>query len=364
MYSNPSADKNPVLNVRAMLKELLVKQRVDAVLVLAKNPWSDLPMPTLIADPTRMDDADPLAPAAPVSSARQASALTRNPTGKTVALVLRPCEIRALVELVKLNQCGLENTVIIGMDCLGRMENRTFIDCAAAHSDLSERFLTDAGLQGKITDTCASCADFIPENTDITLCTLGAEPGHLGFEARTDKGKELLDSLGFTSGTELKNRESAITAIREKRSESKTQRFDHTTGQLNTVDGFQTFIARCLNCYNCRTACPVCYCKECVFLTDVFAHPPELLLERAARRGAVKMPTDTSMFHLTRLSHIGHACVGCGQCSSVCPSDISVADMFRTVSEKTQAFFNYQPGRDVNDPIPQLVVRPANRRED
>jgi len=344
-----------------MLQELLGKKLADAVLVLASNPWSDVPMPTLFTDPDRMEGVDPLAPVAPVSSARQASALTRSPSGKTVVLVLRPCEIRALIELVKLNQCSLENAIIISMDCLGRMENKIFSDEAKTGPGITERFLSSPELQGKITTTCSTCNDFLPENADITLCTLGAEPGHMGFEALTDKGKALLESLGFKKGDDLPKRKQDIAALADKRSLSKKELFDATALQMSTIDGFQTFIGRCLNCYNCRTACPVCYCKECVFLTDVFAHPPELLLERATRRGAVKMPTDTSMFHLTRLSHIGHACVGCGQCSSVCPSDIQVADMFRTVSEKTQAFFNYTPGRDVTEPIPQLVVRNGKR---
>jgi formate dehydrogenase subunit beta len=61
------------------------------------------------------------------------------------------------------------------------------------------------------------------------------------------------------------------------------------------------------------------------------------------------------MFHLTRLAHMSHACVGCGHCSSVCPSNIPVADIFRTVAAQTQALFDYQPGRDISEPIPYLV---------
>ena len=36
-----------------------------------------------------------------------------------LGVVLRSCEIRALVELVKFQQAKLDNALIIGVDCLG-----------------------------------------------------------------------------------------------------------------------------------------------------------------------------------------------------------------------------------------------------
>jgi formate dehydrogenase subunit beta len=317
-------------------------------------------MHTLFTDPSKMDRVDPIAPAVAVSGARQAASLTRTSSGKTMALVLRPCEIRAFVELVKLNQGALDHTVIIGVECLGRMENTAFLEESAKGDDVTARFLADPSLQNGVSRTCGSCDSFTPAGADITCVILGMADRGTGFEANTDKGKALLERLGFSPGDPPGGHDSAVAELKTRRSEARKRLFDDTASSLKSIDGFQTFIANCLNCYNCRTACPVCYCRECVFLTDVFAHPPEILLERALRRGAVKMPVDTTMFHLTRLSHIGHACVGCGQCSSACPSGIAVADMFRTVAEKTQEHFNYMPGRDAAEPIPLQVVRKMN----
>jgi formate dehydrogenase (coenzyme F420) beta subunit len=76
---------------------------------------------------------------------------------------------------------------------------------------------------------------------------------------------------------------------------------------------------------------------------------------RARQKGRVKLPADTTMFHLTRLAHISHSCVGCGQCSSVCPSHLPVAEMFITVSAATQEEFGYEPGRSLDEPIPYLA---------
>jgi formate dehydrogenase subunit beta len=51
------------------------------------------------------------------------------------------------------------------------------------------------------------------------------------------------------------------------------------------------------------------------------------------------------------------ACVGCGQCSNACPNDVPVMELFRTISAGTQAAFEYQPGKNPNEPPPLSVFR-------
>jgi len=69
------------------------------------------------------------------------------------------------------------------------------------------------------------------------------------------------------------------------------------------------------------------------------------------------MPTDTIFYHLTRMLHMSTLCVGCGQCSSACPNDIPVVELFRTVAEATQARFDYVPGRDFQEKQPLATFR-------
>jgi formate dehydrogenase subunit beta len=77
----------------------------------------------------------------------------------------------------------------------------------------------------------------------------------------------------------------------------------------------------------------------------------------ADRKGAVKIPTDTVFFHLTRMAHMAASCVGCGQCSNACPNDIPVMELFRTVAHGVQKSFEYEPGRDVQEAPPLAVFR-------
>jgi formate dehydrogenase subunit beta len=347
-------DISPAEAVKAALTKLISLNLADAVLVAAKTPYSALPMPTLFANAEAMDSIDPLAPAAPFNAARQASTVCRQSTGKRLALVLRPCEIRALIELVKLNQCTLENVVLIGIECLGRMENNVFLSHASAHADVTAEFYKNTSLQNDITRTCKMCEQFEPVGADIVMSTLGAPENSVLFVSGTETGEALIKELGLPIAEKPLERETQAQHLLEKRAAFKKVIFAETIEKINSVEKFQKMIGTCLNCYNCRVACPVCYCKECVFLTDVFSSRPETMLRRAQKRGSVKLPTDTTMFHLTRLSHMAHACVGCGQCSSVCPSNIPVADIFITVADQVQARYGYVPGMDAQEPIPYL----------
>ena len=67
-----------------------------------------------------LDKADVFAPVMPVNSARLVQALTRlTPVNRKTAVVIRPCEMRAFIELVKLKQIQLDKLLLIGIDCPG-----------------------------------------------------------------------------------------------------------------------------------------------------------------------------------------------------------------------------------------------------
>jgi formate dehydrogenase (coenzyme F420) beta subunit len=342
----------------ALLKQMLIQKIVDAVFVAAKTPWSALPMPCLFRDPDKLEAADLFAPVAPFNAARQASSILRQDVHKKIAFVMRPCEIRALFELVKLKQAVLEPAVLIGLECRGRMEKRVFLEALNENPDLPMEFMGSETLQDYICDACKACDLFLPVGADLTLALFGYDGSKaLGIFSGNETGEKILQRLSCPSVNPPAGRDEQITALTQKKTEFKKALVEKTSKLIGDMDSFQKLISTCLNCYNCRTACPVCYCKECVFNTDVFIHPPELLIQRALKKGAVKLPSDTTMFHLTRLAHMAHACVACGHCTSVCPSDIPVADVFMTAGSKIQELFDYVPGRSVEEPIPYLVFK-------
>ena len=342
-----------------LFSDMLDNKAVDAILAPMAQPKKGV-MQTLVTTKENLSSIDPFAPVMPVNSAKIASSLTTTPSGKKVAMVLRSCEVRALVELVKLKQANLEDTLLIGMDCLGRYENTDFLKYQAQEGT-SEAFL-EAALNGKtesngfdVTGACKICEYPSAPNVDIRLALIGSGSGSLFIEAVTEKGEEALTKTGAKFVDGPGGRDDAVKKLAASRTEARDVLFNAYREETNNFDALDDKLAACINCYNCRVACPVCYCKECVFVTDTFRHKGEQFINWANSKGTLKMPTDTSFYHLTRITHITAFCVGCGQCTSACPNDIDVMPIFRTSAEKVQARFEYQAGRSVDEPQPLSV---------
>ncbi len=359
-------------SLKEFFKILLQNGEIGALLLPQRLPMKNMVMPTLVTDPEKINGADPLAPVFPINAAKVVSKLTRRPTRERVAVVLRPCEIRAFIELVKLKQGSMENVLLVGTDCYGSYSNVNYPRFAGDNGAESTLRFYENVLSGKgtawedfdLSPACKACEHPIPENADLLIGLVGVDTkDHLLLKANTPAGETLLDKLDLPEATEPNGRQSAVDALIAERAAYRDQMFTETSEATADIEKLTTYLASCVNCYNCRVACPVCYCKECVFVTDVFDHEPSQYLRWAHRKGIIKMPTDTVFYHMTRLAHMSTACIGCGQCSNACPNNIPVMEIFRTVASYTQKAFNYQAGRSVEDEPPLSVFREAEFRE-
>jgi formate dehydrogenase subunit beta len=349
--------------LRRFLQSLLSTTAVRAVLVPQHLPMKSMVMPTLVTEPERLEGADPLAPCFPMNAARIASRLARKPMGAKWVAVLRSCEIRAFIELVKLKQARTDELILISIDCLGAYQNKEYLrfagaDAAASTAGFLQRALAGESFEPDLAPACRVCEFPVPPQSDIHIGILGTDGNSpLSVEARSAAGRDLIESLKLAAFEAPAARQAALDALMARRVSRRDEMFTRTLESVAGVDKAAGYFANCINCYNCRVACPVCYCKECVFVTDVFNHEPSQYLQWAGRQGMLKMPTDTLFYHLTRLAHMSTACVGCGQCSNACPNEIPVMEVFRTVSRFTQQAFGYEAGRQVDEPPPLSVFK-------
>lgn len=355
-----------VASLQVFLKSVLELPQMGAMLVSQHLPMKNVVMPTLVTDPQALEGADPLAPSFPLNAAKLVSRLTRKPSGAKIAAVLRPCEIRAFVELVKLNQAGMENLILIGFDCLGAYQNSDYLmvanrDEVKTTQKFYEKMLSENDISSEeiqVSNACRACEHPVPEGVDITIGLLGAPVrDYLWIKADTAEGENILAKLNLTSTEEPPERNRAVESLLSKRLAFRDRMFEENHAATETIEKLTAYLAGCVNCYNCRVACPVCYCRECVFVTDVFDHEPSQYLRWAKRKKLIKMPTDTVFYHITRLAHMSTACVGCGQCSNACPNDIPVMELFRTVAHKTQHAFDYEAGRNLDESPPLSVFK-------
>jgi len=351
-------------NMNAAFKDffarLLEKDVVQALFLPMRQPDGVMAMHTLVRDPERLDGLDPLAPVTPTSAARLLSSLTFKKPGYRIGAFLRPCDFRAYVELVKLKQADLDQVLVITTDCRGRMETRDYLGLVAESGDAAALDFLRRAAAGDDTlalvQACRVCEHPAHDGADISLRLFGGNPEEgILFCAQTDKGRDALGETGLEEAQEPAGRTRELSSLLEARTAERDAMFEEYEARASSFSSLRDTLKTCINCYNCRAACPVCYCRECVFLTDTFRHDPEQYFRWAGKRGRVKLPTDTAFFHITRMFHMSTLCVGCGQCSAACPNDLPVMELFRTAARRTQARFGYEPGRSPDEPLPLSV---------
>jgi len=362
----------------AFLRRLLERGIVDALLVPVRTPTGDNVVQTLITDPTMLGNVDPVAPVLPVNSARLVSDLTATGAVGRLGAVLRSCEVRALIELVKLKQASLDNVVLIGVDCLGTYEMNDYAELAAGSngnpstarlsspkSGSGHRLSADLLAQAKgghiapheghqFRVACQLCEQPVPQGVDLALGLIGLDTAR---EILITASDELAERLDLSPAEVPAARQEAVDGLVAERTAERDRRFAEIRQRVVDMPSLLAEFSRCIRCHNCMVACPVCYCKECIFHTATFDHASAQYFRWATRKGSIRMPTDTLIFQLTRLNHMATSCVGCGMCESACPNDLPVATIFRAVGEKVQALFDYVPGRSLEEELPVATFR-------
>lgn len=353
-------------SVNDLLKELLKSKKVQALLVMQEVPSKAMSFPVLISDPDQLN-SDVFVPILPVSTATIISKITKiESASKPIGVVMRSCQIRALVELVKLNQANMENIVIIGVDCLGTFPVNTYSDFPEKVSPtefILNSFKKKNDVAKYLRSACHTCTDPIPSNADIVIGLYGMDPQkELLIQIQSEKGKKLLEGIKLEPSKDTKNRELAIKGIRDEKNKNRLE-FVKEGGNIKGIDALAKFFDKCVNCHNCMKVCPICYCKECLFDSSVFNLEANKYIGKAEKKGLFKMPNDSLLFHTTRMNHMVVSCVGCGLCEQACPSDIPLMEIIIPIGENAQKEFKYSPGSDIEEKVPMVIYKEDEYQE-
>jgi L-lactate utilization protein LutB len=112
---------------------------------------------------------------------------------------------------------------------------------------------------------------------------------------------------------------------------------------------------RCIRCYACRNACPMCVCRDhCIADT----RDPHWLSQE----------TDVQqkwMFQLIHAMHLAGRCTECGECERACPMNIPILSLRQKLNREIKELFDYEAGVDPEGVPPLLTfkVEEANINE-
>lgn len=209
-----------------------------------------------------------------------------------VGIVAKPCDVKSIIGLIAENQVKRENIVIIGMVCKGikqRLVGR------------GQKAEGNGHKEARLLPKCQACNQKTPVVYDILIREEKEERENLGNEDR------------FSALIEFENM-------------SVEQRWQYWLDQMK----------RCIRCYACRAACPLCYCPRC--FADVTT-PPWVHASVSVKNNI--------FFHIIRTIHLAGRCIDCGECERACPMNIPLSLLNLKMAKDVEELFNYTPGIDM-----------------
>ncbi|MCS7254300.1 MAG: hydrogenase iron-sulfur subunit [Armatimonadota bacterium] len=204
-----------------------------------------------------------------------------------VGIVAKGCDIRAINVLIQENKLSREQVFVIGVDCNGVL------------------------LNGDVAFKCYSCAVRRPKFYD-----------HL-IESKTEVEQSIMPDP----------RDELVSFME---SLSPDERWDFWMSQF----------AKCIRCYACRAACPMCYCEPCI----AERNRPQWIPTTVDGKGNLT-------WNLVRSAHLIGRCVSCDECYRSCPMGIRLDLINRKLYNVVRQMFGYEAGFDAQVHPPLTTFR-------
>lgn len=292
--------------VKDAAKKLLADNKVDLVVGFAEGSLPLRSTPFFARTP---EEADKLV-WNPSCENNLANYLRKK--DQKIAVVAKGCDTRSIVALIKENQINRDNLYIIGVPCSGMIDRKKVEVLVDGKEVLSASVDGDnVTVKGKDFEKTASVTELLHNSC------LGCRYGNpvvfdeLVGEKVPDKGE-----VDFSE-------------VEEFEAKSPAERRAYLMEEMG----------RCIRCYACRNACPVCYCTECF----VDCSQPEWIGKKASD------PADNLLFQVVRVFHSAGRCTDCGACERACPMGINLRKLTRKMVKDVKELFDAEAGASMDD---------------
>ena len=215
-------------------------------------------------------------------------------TPPAVAVVAKPCDSRAINVQLAENLYRREQVHVIGVTCEGGRDSN-----------------------GNMLSRCTTCQEAAPVVCDTLIG-------------------------GDTSGFIPRITSCCDEMIAELQGGSPAERMEFWLGQFD----------RCIRCYACRQACPLCNCPTCLYERD-----------DSTWVGLGIQLNEKRTFHLGRAYHLAGRCVDCNACERACPVNIPIGLLNRKLADEIEKGFGFRAGLAAA-PSPIITILSGEYKEE
>ena len=235
-----------------------------------------------------------------------ASLLKQFSKDEKVGVICRGCESRAIRALIVEQQLKRENIYLIGIPCTGILDWREITRAVG-----QEILKVEEGAEEFVV-TCADGKHTFKRSDYLhSACRQCQQPDPVGVDIEIGE---------FPSKLSQTNAASQVEVFSAKTEDERYAFFEEETD-------------RCIRCYACREACPMCYCTEC-FVDHITPRWCESMIS----------PGGTQAWHIIRAFHQTGRCVSCGACERACPMEIKMEYITDRLNKDMKAMYGFEVG--------------------
>lgn len=247
--------------------------------------------------------------------------------GKKVGIVVKGCDSRSIVELLQEKLINRDDVVIFSLPCEGTLDmgrvNATLGRYTSVDNVSYDEASVTVTVDGKSHRFCVQdCAQGKCYSCKTPAAVLADE--RFGSPPPVSEGNPTPPELAMLDAMSL------------------SERMGFWKSQMD----------RCLRCYACRNACPMCVCRD-YCISD--SREPHWISQKAT-------PEQKLFFQTIHAVHLAGRCTGCGECQRACPVGIPILALRQHIARSiSQLFDGYQAGLIPSEIPPLYTYKPEEK---